>query len=108
MDKARALEDGRMQNNKVKGVVMRLTGLETPIAAVIVGAIIGFVPNYLMDVRRERSLLRNRWDSALFDLCSDFASIARGLQELCLRRPDNMSDARLPSLPSCREAPAPQ
>ena len=95
MDQARVLEDGRMQNNKVKGVVMRLTGLETPIAAVIVGAIIGFVPNYLMDVRRERSLLRNRWDSALFDLCSDFASTARGLQELCLRRPDNMSDARL-------------
>lgn len=65
---------------------MRLTTLETSIAAVIVGAVIGFVPNYLMDVRRERSLLRSRWDSALFDLCSDFASTARGLQELCLRR----------------------
>ena len=74
---------------------MRLTGLETSIVAVIVGAIIGFVPNYLIDVRRERSLLRNRWDSALFDLCSDFASAARGLQEPCLRRVDNISDARL-------------
>jgi len=40
------------------GVVM--TGLETSIVAVIVGAIIGFVPNYLMEVRRERSLLRSR------------------------------------------------
>jgi len=74
---------------------MRLTGLETSIVAVIVGAIIGFVPNYLMDMRRERSLLRSRWDSALFDHCSDFASAARGLQELCLRRANNMSDARL-------------
>ncbi len=75
--------------------VVRPTGLETSIVAVIVGAIIGFVPNYLMDMRRERSLLRSRWDSALFDLCSDFASTARGLQELCLRRTDNMTDARL-------------
>jgi hypothetical protein len=65
---------------------MRLTGLESSIVAVIIGAIIGFVPNYLMDVRRERSLRRSRWDSALFDLCSDFASTARALQELCLRR----------------------
>jgi hypothetical protein len=74
---------------------MRLTGLETSIVAVIVGALIGFVPNYLMDVRRERSLRRSRWDSALFDLCSDFASTARGLQELCLRRAGNGADARL-------------
>jgi hypothetical protein len=66
-------------------MVMKLTGLEISIVAVIVGAIVGFVPNYLMDMRRERSLLRSRWDSALFDLCSDFASTARGLQELCLR-----------------------
>jgi hypothetical protein len=65
---------------------MRLTGPEASIVAVMVGAIIGFVPNYLMDVRRERSLLRSRWDSGLFDLCSDFASAARGLQVLCLRR----------------------
>jgi hypothetical protein len=72
-----------------------MTGLETSIVAVIVGAIIGFVPNYLMDVRRERSLLRSRWDSALFDLCSDFASTARGLQELCLRQADNRTDVRL-------------
>ena len=75
------------------GVVM--TGLETSIVAVIVGAIIGFVPNYLMEVRRERSLLRSRWDSALFDLCSDFASTARGLQELCLRRAANRTDVGL-------------
>jgi hypothetical protein len=72
-----------------------VTGLEASIVAVAVGAIIGFVPNYMMDVRRERSLLRSRWDSALFDLCSDFASTARGLQELCLRRADNMADERL-------------
>jgi hypothetical protein len=65
---------------QAKGIVMRLTGLETSIVAVIVGAIIGFVPNYLMDMRRERSLLRSRWDNALFDLCSDFASTARAFE----------------------------
>ena len=64
------------KTTEVKDVVMRLTGLETSIVAVIVGAIIGFVPSYLMERRRERSLLRSRWDSALFDLCSDFASSA--------------------------------
>jgi len=37
-----------------KGIAMRLTGLETSILAVIVGAIIGFVPSYLMEMRRER------------------------------------------------------
>ena len=70
---------------------MKLSGIETSIVAVIVGAVIGFVPNYLMDVRRERSLLRSRWDTALFDLCSDFASSARALQELCLRQAANDS-----------------
>lgn len=74
---------------------MRLTGLETSIIAVMVGAVIGFVPNYLMDVRRERSLLRSRWDSALFDLCSDFSSTARALQELCLRQISIGADSRL-------------
>jgi hypothetical protein len=74
---------------------MRLTGLETSILAVIVGAIIGFVPSYLMEMRRERSLLRSRWDNALFELCSDFASTARGLQELCLRRARNGTDTHL-------------
>jgi hypothetical protein len=70
-----------------------MTGLETTIASVMVGAVIGFIPNYLMDVRRERSLLRSRWDNSFFDLCSDFASAARGLQELCLRRASSQPDA---------------
>ena len=63
-----------------------MTGLETSIVPIVVGAIIGFVPNYVMDLRRERSLLRSRWDSPLFELCSEFASAARAFQELCLRR----------------------
>jgi len=71
---------------------MKLTGLEASVVAVVVGAIIGFVPNYLMDVHRERSLFRSRWDSALFDLCSDFASTARALQELCLRKGTTRKD----------------
>jgi hypothetical protein len=74
--------------------MMKITGLEASIVAVIVGAMIGFVPNYLMDLRRERSQLRSRWDTALFELCSDFASSARCLQELCLRR--TPSSTRLP------------
>jgi hypothetical protein len=65
---------------------MTMSGLETSIVPVIVGAIIGFVPNFVMDVRRDRALLRSRWDSSLFDICSDFASTARGFQELCLRQ----------------------
>jgi hypothetical protein len=74
---------------------MALTGLETSVVAVVAGAIIGFVPSYLMDVRRERSMIRSRWDNSLFELCSDFASTARGLQELCLRQVGNETDARL-------------
>jgi len=74
---------------------MTLTGLETSIAGVVVGAIIGFVPNYLMDVRRERSQLRSRWDNSLFGLCSDFASTARGLQELCLHQAHGGTDVGL-------------
>jgi hypothetical protein len=75
--------------------MMKLTGLEASIVAVIVGAMIGFVPNYLMDLHRERSQLRSRWDSALFDLCSDFASSARCLQELCLRKTTSSTGTRL-------------
>lgn len=74
---------------------MALTGLEASIVAVVAGAVIGFVPSYLMDVRRERSAIRSRWDNSLFDLCSDFASTARGLQELCLRQALKRTDSRL-------------
>lgn len=45
--------------------------------------------------RKHRPSQGSEAASALFDLCSDFASTARGLQELCLRRPGNLSDARL-------------
>jgi hypothetical protein len=69
--------------------------LEIAIVPVVVGAIIGFVPSYVMDVRRERSLLRSRWDSSLFELCSEFASTARSFQELCLRKAKGETDARL-------------
>jgi hypothetical protein len=37
----------------------------------------------------------HRQAGALFDLCSDFASTARGLQELCLRRAVNGADPHL-------------
>lgn len=74
---------------------MAVSTLEIAIVPVIVGAIIGFVPNYVMDVRRERSLLRSRWDSPLFELCSEFASTARGFQELCLRKAKGETDPQL-------------
>jgi hypothetical protein len=74
---------------------MALPGLETSIVPIIVGAIIGFVPTYVMDTRRERSLIRSRWDNSLFDLCSDFASTARGLQELCLRQVNSDASTHL-------------
>jgi hypothetical protein len=72
-----------------------MVALETAIVPVIVGAIIGFVPNYLMDIRRERSLIRSRWDSSLFELCSEFASTVRSFQELCLRKAKNEAEDRL-------------
>lgn len=74
---------------------MAVSTLEIAIVPVIVGAIIGFVPNYVMDVRRERSLLHSRWDSPLFELCSEFASTARGFQELCLRKANGETDPQL-------------
>jgi hypothetical protein len=74
---------------------MTVTGLGTTIVPVVVGAIIGFVPNYVMDIRRERSTMRSRWDAPLFELCSEFASAARGLQELCLRKASTETDDRL-------------
>ena len=64
-----------------------MTGLETSIVSVVVGAIIGFVPTYAMDARRERSLLRSRWDAPLFDLCSEFASAARVRRTRSVERP---------------------
>lgn len=74
---------------------MRLTQLDSSIIALIVGAIIAFVPNYLMETRRQRSAIRSRWDNALFDLCSEFASTARGLQELCLRKTADRENVQL-------------
>ena len=48
-----------------------------------------------MDVRRERSMIRSRWDNSLFELFSDFASTTGGMQELCLRHAGNETDVRL-------------
>ncbi len=64
---------------------MRLNGLETSIVAVIVGAIVGFVPNYLMDVCRERSLLRSRWDSVLFACVPTSRPAHEDCRHLCPR-----------------------
>jgi len=52
------------------------------LVTVLFGAVIGFIPNYLLERRRESALLRTRWDSALFQLCSEFTASARGLDEL--------------------------
>jgi hypothetical protein len=47
--------------------------------------VIGFVPNYLLERRRERAQMLTRWDSALFQLCSDFTESARSVDELAQR-----------------------
>jgi hypothetical protein len=52
---------------------------------VLLGAVIGFVPNYLLERRRERAQMLTRWDSALFQLCSDFTESARSVDELAQR-----------------------
>ncbi|MFC5185905.1 hypothetical protein [Actinomadura harenae] len=38
---------------------------------VTAGALIGFVPAYLMERRREREALRKRWDEPMHQLCSE-------------------------------------
>ncbi|WP_157429618.1 hypothetical protein [Actinomadura oligospora] len=38
---------------------------------VTAGALIGFVPTYLMERRREREALRKRWDEPMHQLCSE-------------------------------------
>ncbi|MEV4253614.1 hypothetical protein AB0J52_10650 [Spirillospora sp. NPDC049652] len=40
---------------------------------VTAGALIGFVPTYLMERRREREALRKRWDEPMHQLCSETA-----------------------------------
>ena len=60
---------------------------------VVVGAMIGFVPNYLIERRKERTLLRTRWDSSLFELCSEFTSAARRFLELCAKKSPDVGEA---------------
>ncbi|GLZ30745.1 hypothetical protein Lesp02_29340 [Lentzea sp. NBRC 105346] len=63
-----------------------------PVLTVVVGALIGFVPNYLIERRKERTLLRTRWDSPLFELCSEFTSTARRFLELCAKKSPDVDE----------------
>ncbi len=44
---------------------------------VLAGALIGLVPAYLIERRRERSALAIRWDMSLYTLCADFTVAIR-------------------------------
>jgi hypothetical protein len=55
------------------------------------GAAIGLVPTYLIERRKERHELAVRWDSALYELCKDFAAAVREFVHLA-RRYDRSTD----------------
>ena len=49
----------------------------TPLISVVLGAILGFFPAYLLEIERERNRLTTRWDEPLYKTCSKFATAAR-------------------------------
>ena len=48
-----------------------------PLISVALGAILGFVPAYFLELKRERNRLTTRWDEPLYKTCSEFAAAAR-------------------------------
>jgi hypothetical protein len=48
-----------------------------PLISVALGAILGFVPAYFLELKRERNRLATRWDEPLYKTCSEFAAAAR-------------------------------
>jgi hypothetical protein len=57
----------------------QLFGTLLPLVA---GAAIGFVPTYLVERRKERTVMLTRWDASLFTLSSELAESARHLLHL--------------------------
>jgi hypothetical protein len=45
--------------------------------SVVLGAILGFFPAYLLEIKRERNRLTTRWDEPLYETCNEFAAAAR-------------------------------
>jgi hypothetical protein len=57
----------------------------TNILLLAAGAVIGLVPTYVMERRRERHELATRWDTALYELCKDFSATVREFVHLARR-----------------------
>ncbi|MDT7729203.1 MAG: hypothetical protein QOI21_5779 [Actinomycetota bacterium] len=57
----------------------------------LLGAIIGFVPNLLLERTKQRHAVRTRWDVPLFELCKQFTASARQVVHLA-RRLDRAPD----------------
>jgi hypothetical protein len=55
------------------------------VALLAAGAVIGFVPTYVNERRKERYTLRTRWDVPLFELSKDFVNASRQIVHLSRR-----------------------
>lgn len=55
------------------------------VALLAAGAVIAFVPTYLNERRKERHVLRTRWDVPLFELSRDFVNSSRQIVHLSRR-----------------------
>jgi hypothetical protein len=64
---------------------MATSQLLSTLVPLVVGALIGFIPTYLLELRRERNALRTRWDEPLLNLSKDFTDSARQLLHLSRR-----------------------
>ena len=53
------------------------TGILLVLLPVAAGAMLGFVPNWLLEGRKDRYARRNRWDEALYQASVDLTSSAR-------------------------------
>lgn len=73
---------------------MDLKAVVTSVVLLVVGAMVGLVPTYLSERRKERHALATRWDSPLYELCKDFATTVRQFVHL-VRRYDRAIDEKV-------------
>jgi len=66
-------------------------GLVISLVLVVVGALVGFLPTFLNERRKELHSLRIRWDAPLYDLSKDFVATVRQHTHL-VRRLDRGTD----------------
>jgi hypothetical protein len=56
------------------------------------GVLVGFIPNYLVERRKERHALRTRWDTSLYTLSIEFTSATQRFRR-AVEQPRESSDA---------------